>query len=86
MDAKLGFSLPVACALFGGYRDDDYNSVLSLHTADFVECLTNLLDKEIKYTIEVVARKRFHYDYHEYGWENRKRLAKKAQRRLQERN
>ena len=85
MDTQLGKPLPVACALFGGYRDDDYNSVLSLHTADFVECLTNLLDKEIKYTIEVVARKRYHYDYHEYSWENRKRMAKKTQRRLQER-
>ncbi len=86
MDTLLGKPLPVACALFGGYRDDDYNSVLSLHTADFVECLTNLLDKEIKYTIEVVARKSYRYDYHEYGWENRKRMAKKVQRRLQERN
>lgn len=85
MDAKLGRCLPVACALFGGYRDDDYNSVLSLHTADFVECLTNLLEKDIKYSIEVVSRQRQHYDYHEYGWENRKRMAKKAQGRLQER-
>jgi len=86
MDTKLGKPLPVACALFGGYRDDDYNSVLSLHTADFVECMNNLLEKSVKYTIEVVAKKSQYYSYHEYGWENRKRLAKKVQGRLFERS
>lgn len=53
MDEQLGRPLPVSCALFGGYRKDDYQSVLNLHTADFVECMNNLLDLEVKYTIKV---------------------------------
>lgn len=59
MDEKLGRPLPVSCSLFGGYRDDDYNSVLSLHAADFVECFTELLELDVKYTIEVAPRKKF---------------------------
>ena len=58
MDTLLGRPLPVACALFGGYRSDDYTSVLSLHTADFVECFNELLDLKVKYTIEVVSRQK----------------------------
>jgi len=83
MDELRGKPLPVACALFGGYRDDDYNSVLSLHTADFVECLTHLLDKEVKYTIEVKPKLKPKYTYHnDYSWEGRKRMANKVQGRL----
>ena len=59
MDGKLGRPLPVSCALFGGYRDDDYNSVLSLHTLDFVQCLRQLLDLDVKYTIEVQPRQKY---------------------------
>ena len=62
MDQLLGKPLPVACALFGGYRSDSYESVLSLHTADFVECIKCLLENEVKYTIKV--RPKF-----EYGWQ-----------------
>ena len=57
MDAKLGRSLPVSCALFGGYRSDDYTSVLSLHTADLVECMNELLDLNVTYELQVVERK-----------------------------
>lgn len=84
MDERLGKPLPVACALFGGYRDDDYNSVLSLHTADFVECLNNLLGKEVKYTLEVKDKVKYANDYYERSWENRKRVVDKVQRRQQE--
>ncbi len=53
MDELLGRPLPVSCSLFGGYRQDDYTSVLSLHTTDLVECMRNLLGLEIDYTTEV---------------------------------
>ena len=53
MDSLLGKPLPVACALFGGYRRDSYDSVLNLHTGDFIECLNTLLGHDIKYTIKV---------------------------------
>jgi len=61
MDGLLGRPLPVSCALFGGYRDDDYNSVLSLHTGDFVECFKELLGVDVKYTIEVQPRQKIEY-------------------------
>ena len=59
MDEILGKPLPVSCALFGGYRDDDYTSVLSLHTSDLVQCLKQLLDLDVKYTIEVQPRQKY---------------------------
>lgn len=55
MDELLGRPLPVACALFGGYRSDDYNSVLSLHASDLVLCMTNLLDLDVCYETQVKA-------------------------------
>lgn len=59
MDSLLGKPLPVSCALFGGYRDDDYTSVLSLHTADLVQCLKQLIELDVKYTIEVMPRQNY---------------------------
>ena len=53
MDLILPNNLPVACALFGGYRSDDYNSVLSLHTYDLVSALRNNYGLQIDYTPEV---------------------------------
>lgn len=39
MGRKMEKPLPLTLALFGGYRKDDYQSVLSLHTADLLACL-----------------------------------------------
>lgn len=49
----LGRPVPLVLALFGGYREDDYQSVLSLHTADAVLCLSMLCGHDIAYTPEV---------------------------------
>jgi acetoin utilization deacetylase AcuC-like enzyme len=38
MDVKLGRPLPVTLALFGGYRQDRYESVLDLHVWDLLRC------------------------------------------------
>lgn len=82
VDSELGRPLPVACALFGGYRDDDYRSVLSLHTSDFVECFKELLEIDVKYTIEVVPRQKFGYqDGSKRLRVSRKRVGKKSKRR-----
>jgi acetoin utilization deacetylase AcuC-like enzyme len=89
MDSLLGEPLPVACALFGGYRDDDYNSVLSLHTGDFVQCLNILLEKSVKYTVEVLPKNKQTYSYYESREsqrESRKRYDEKVLKRIQERN
>jgi len=53
---ETGKQLPLILTLFGGYRKDDYNSVLSLHTADLITCLNILCGRDIKYTPEVKPR------------------------------
>ena len=53
INKKLQHPLPVILTLFGGYRSDDYNSVLSLHTADIVTCLNILCNHTIDYKPEV---------------------------------
>ena len=63
MDTLLGRPLPVSCALFGGYRTDDYTSVLSLHTVDLVNCLTELLNVDVTYEPEITPRIRESYKY-----------------------
>jgi len=34
---------------FGGYRKNDFDAVLSLHTADLVQCLHTLCGQDVKY-------------------------------------
>jgi acetoin utilization deacetylase AcuC-like enzyme len=48
--------IPLILTLFGGYRRDDYNSVLSLHTTDLVTCLNILCGHSINYITEVKPR------------------------------
>jgi acetoin utilization deacetylase AcuC-like enzyme len=48
--------IPLIVTLCGGYRRDDYNSVLSLHTTDLVTCLNILCGHEINYETEVSPR------------------------------
>ncbi|HRG45082.1 MAG TPA: hypothetical protein PLX69_03435 [Leptospiraceae bacterium] len=53
---KMGKPIPLTLSLFGGYRSDDYNSVLSLHTSDLCKCLDTLCGQDIRY-LPVVRRK-----------------------------
>jgi len=39
--------IPLTLSLFGGYRDDDYNSVLNLHLKNLVSCLQILCGQTI---------------------------------------
>ncbi len=55
-DKALGRPLPLSLSLFGGYRDDDFNSVLSLHIADLVSCLNILCGREIEYFPQVTPK------------------------------
>jgi len=57
-EAVTGRQIPLILFLLGGYRKDDYNSVLSLHTADLVTCLNILCGHEINYIPEVTERKK----------------------------
>jgi acetoin utilization deacetylase AcuC-like enzyme len=42
IDEKLGKPFPVTICLFGGYRADDYNSVINLHVSDIEICFNQL--------------------------------------------
>ena len=57
LDAKLiamgRKPLPVILSLFGGYRDDDYYSVISLHIKDLTTCLNLLCGENINYDVNV---------------------------------
>lgn len=53
VNKKLNKLLPVTISLFGGYRRDDYNSVLDLHVADLVACHNILNSKDIKFDLKV---------------------------------
>lgn len=52
-EAITGRQLPLALALFGGYRSDHYESALSLHTADLVTCLNTLCGGAVDYVPDV---------------------------------
>jgi acetoin utilization deacetylase AcuC-like enzyme len=56
LDERRGQPLPLALALFGGYRRDDFDSVLALHAADLVACLNILCGHRIPYTPRVKDR------------------------------
>lgn len=60
MDRKLKRPLPLTLTLFGGYRSDDFQSVLSLHTSDLVICLNTLCGAGIDYLPEIKQRKICH--------------------------
>ncbi|MFN8714615.1 MAG: hypothetical protein ACK5Z2_17330 [Bacteroidota bacterium] len=53
IDRKRNTPMPLALCLFGGYRKDDFDSVLSLHTADLVCCLNTLCGQEIVFEAKV---------------------------------
>ena len=48
--------VPVTLSLFGGYRDDDYDSVLSLHASDLRIGLSVLCGIDLPYQTQVLPR------------------------------
>ena len=59
LQKDIGKQIPLTLALFGGYRKDDYESVLSLHTADLVKCLNILCGQNIHYVPKVKEKGRY---------------------------
>jgi acetoin utilization deacetylase AcuC-like enzyme len=49
VDSLRGEPLPCCLSLFGGYREDDYDSVINLHIADLVECLNIVGERTISF-------------------------------------
>lgn len=56
-EIKMQRQIPLILTLFGGYRRDDFDSVLSLHTSDLVTCLNLLCGRNINYVPRVTPRK-----------------------------
>lgn len=54
VNEKRGSNLPLTISLFGGYRDDDYNSVLNLHLSNIISCMNILCGHNIKYSPKVL--------------------------------
>ena len=57
LEIELGRHIPITISLFGGYREDDYNSVLSLHASDLKIACEIMLDKSIDYTSQVKPKR-----------------------------
>jgi acetoin utilization deacetylase AcuC-like enzyme len=57
LEAELGRHIPVTISLFGGYRRDHYESVLSLHAGDIRTGCKILLGKDIPYEMNVLPKK-----------------------------
>lgn len=53
LEAELGREIPLTLSLFGGYRKDDYQSVINLHLMDLGECINVLIDKKVKLRLKV---------------------------------
>jgi len=53
LNEKRGKPLPVTLTLFGGYREDDYTSVLELHVSDIVQCLHTLCGRNVEHYPDV---------------------------------
>lgn len=56
LEEELGRCIPVTLSLFGGYRRDDYESVLSLHASDLRIASKILLNESIEYKTRVLPR------------------------------
>jgi acetoin utilization deacetylase AcuC-like enzyme len=56
LDKKRGKPMPLTLTLFGGYRRDNFESVLSLHTTDLVVCLNTLCGTNIEYETKVKSK------------------------------
>lgn len=56
-EKKIKKPIPLTLTLFGGYRKDSFESVLSLHTSDLVICLNILCGADIDYQPDVKQKK-----------------------------
>lgn len=58
VEKKSGRSIPLTLSLMGGYRKDDYQSVLGLHALDLVSCLNHLCGKNIQFKPKITLKKK----------------------------
>lgn len=79
MELTYGIVVPVTLALFGGYRRDDYNSVLSLHASDLRECINILCGGELQYETTVKAK---HRTLSNWNWNSGSRSTRRMSRKV----
>lgn len=60
---KMGKPLPVVLALFGGYRKDDYNTVLDLHIKSILTCSNVIYKQDVVDTLVIDRKKTKSYYY-----------------------
>lgn len=56
LEERIGRHIPITLSLFGGYRNDAYDDMLSLHATDIKEGCRILLGKNISYKTQVNRR------------------------------
>lgn len=56
LEEELGRCIPITLSLFGGYRADDYENVLSLHATDIKIACQILLEKELPYKTRALTK------------------------------
>ena len=54
---EIGRPLPVVLALFGGYRKDDYDAVLDLHTKSLIRCSNIICGNTFEDDLQISQRK-----------------------------
>lgn len=72
VENKLGRSIPVTLALFGGYRKDDYQSVINLHTMDLGLCLDILTGSNLNLDLPVAEKPKASSNWDPSRWESRR--------------
>lgn len=58
LEERLGRKIPLILSLFGGYRKDDYQSVINLHLMDLAQCVRTFISYDLKLNLPVKAKKR----------------------------
>ena len=58
LSTEMGKPLPVILALFGGYRQDDYNAVLDLHTKSLIRCSNIICGNDFKDVLVIPNREK----------------------------
>ncbi len=58
ISAEMGKPLPVVLALFGGYRQDNYNAVLDLHTKSLLRCSNIICGNDFEDVLRIPDREK----------------------------
>ena len=63
LEQKIGKSVPLTLALFGGYRQDDYQSVINLHLMDLGKCINALITDKFVLDLPIKEKQRYNTEW-----------------------